>query len=122
MERSIIKFVLLFPNGVRIRYPVSELQKITPHLFSVSRIIFIFAWIIGYPYGNHTITMERKPYGFEIQFYYLYNASNQRVDFSMTEKIQDFNVLIELLYTNEELRNTLLPYTADPFHKSLVPL
>ena len=115
MERSIIKFVLLFPNGVRIRYPVSELQKITPHLSSVSRIVFIFAWIKGYPYGIHTITMERKPYGFQIQFYYCYNASNQRIDFPMTEKIHDFNVLIELLYANEELRNTLIPYTAYPF-------
>jgi hypothetical protein len=59
--------------------------------------------------------MERKPYGFEIQFYYCHIASNQRIDFPMTEKIQDFNVLVDLLYDNEGLRNTLIPYTAYPF-------
>jgi len=59
--------------------------------------------------------MERKPYGFEIQFYYFYNSLNQRIDFSMDEKVYDFNVLVELLYENEELRAMLIPYTAYPF-------
>jgi hypothetical protein len=66
--------------------------------------------------------MERKPYGFEIQFYYFYNASNRRVDFSMDEKIHDFNTMIELLYNEEPLRDTLIPYTAYPFLKTLDPL
>jgi len=78
-------------------------------------MVFLFSFCKGYPYGIHTITMERKPYGFEIQFYYCHIASNQRIDFPMTEKIQDFNVLVDLLYANEYLRNTLIPYTAYPF-------
>ena len=115
MERSIVAFFLHFSNGKRIRYPISQLHKISYHLPSISRIVFIFSYCKGYPYGIHTITMERTPYRFEIQFYYFYNASNQRINFSMNEKIHDFNVLVELLYENEELRNTLIPYTAYPF-------
>lgn len=122
MRRSIVEFFLYFSNGKRTRYPVSQLQKIYHHLPSVIRMVFLFSVCKGYPYGIHTITMERKPYGFEIQFYYCHIASNQRIDFSMDEKIYDFNVLIELLYDNEELRNTLIPYTAYPFLKTLDPL
>jgi hypothetical protein len=33
----------------------------------------------------------------------------------MDEKVHDFNVLVDLLYDNEKLRNTLIPYTAYPF-------
>ena len=122
MERSIIAFFLHFPSGVRTRYPISQLHKIQYYLPSVSRIVFLFSFYKGYPYGIHTITMERKSFGFSIQFYYCYNASNQRIDFPMTEKIHDFNALIELLYDNEDLRNTLIPYTAYPFLKTLDPL
>ena len=78
-------------------------------------MVFLFSFCKGYPYGIHTITMERKPYGFEIQFYYCHIASNQRIDFSMDEKVYDFNTLVDLLYDNEDLRDTLLPYTAYPF-------
>ena len=122
MRRSIVSFFLYFSNGVRTRYPVSQLQKIHYYLPSVIRMIFLFSYCKGYPYGIHSITMERKPYGFEIQFYYFYNAFNRRIDFSMDEKIHDFNTLIELLYDNEDLRDTLLPYTAYPFLKTHDPL
>ena len=115
MERKIISFVLHFPTGVRLNYRISQLHRIKYHLPRLSRIVFLFSSCTGYPYGIHTITMERKPYGFEIQFYYCHIASNQRIDFPMTEKIQDFNVLVDLLYDNEELRDTLIPYTAYPF-------
>ena len=122
MRRSIVSFFLYFSNGVRTRYPVSQLYKIHYHLPSINRMVFLFSFCKGYPYGIHTITMERRPYGFEIQFYYCYNAFNQRIDFSMDEKVYDFNTLIELLYDNEKLRDTLLPYTAYPFLKTLDPL
>lgn len=119
MERKIISFVLYFPMGVRLHYSVSKIKVIHQYLSRISRIVFIFSHCIGYPYGNHSITMERQPYGFLIQFYYFYNSSNQRIDFSMNEKIYDFNVLIELLYAEELLRTSLLSYTANPFPKSL---
>lgn len=122
MDRSIVEFFLYFSNGKRTRYPVSQLQKIQDHLSSIIRMVFLFSFCKGYPYGIHTITMERKPYGFEIQFYYCHIAFNQRIDFSMDEKIHDFNVLVELLYANEDLRDRLIPYTAYPFLKTLGPL
>jgi hypothetical protein len=119
MERKIISFILHFPTGIRLNYPISKIKMVDQYLSRISRIIFVFSYYKGYPYGNHTITMERQPYGFRIQFYYFYNASNQRIDFSMSEKILDFNVLIELLYDQEPLRTSLIPYTANPFLKSL---
>ena len=122
MRRSIVSFFLYFSNGVRTRYPVSQLYKIHYHLPSINRMVFLFSFCKGYPYGIHTITMERKPYGFEIQFYYCHIAFNRRIDFSMDEKIHDFNTLVDLLYANEYLRNTLIPYTAYPFLKTLDPL
>jgi hypothetical protein len=119
MERKIISFVLYLSAGVRLYYSVSKIKVIDQYLSRISRIVFIFSHGIGYPYGNHSITMERQPYGFRIQFYHFYNAFNQRIDFSMNEKIHDFNVMIELLYAEEPLRTSLLPYTANPFPKSL---
>lgn len=115
MRRSIISFILHFSSGKRTQYPVSQLHNIQHYLSSVNRIVFLFSFCKGYPYGIHTITMERKPYGFQIQFYYCHIASNQRIDFSMDEKVYDFNVLVDLLYDNEDLRDTLIPYTAYPF-------
>ena len=115
MRRSIVEFFLYFSNGKRTRYPVSQLYKIYYHLPSINRMVFLFSFCKGYPYGIHTITMERRPYGFEIQFYYCHIASNQRIDFSMDEKVYDFNTLVDLLYDNEDLRDTLIPYTAYPF-------
>jgi len=115
MERKIVSFFLHFPTGIRLNYPVSKINMIEQYLSRLSRIVFLFSYCKGYPYGNHTITMERNLYGFQIQFYYFYNSSNQRIDFPIIEKIYDFNVLIELLYDNEDLRNTLIPYTAYPF-------
>jgi hypothetical protein len=119
MERKIDSFVLYFSTGVRLIYPVSKIKMINQYLSRVSKMVFVFSHCEGYRYGNHTITMERQSYGFRIIFYYFYNTSNQRIDFSMNEKIKDFNVLIELLYEEEPLRTSLIPYTANPFPKSL---
>ena len=115
MERKIISFILHFSTGIRLNYRAYKINMIHLYLSRLSRIVFLFSSCPGYPYGNHTITMERKPYGFEILFYYFYNSLNQRIDFSMDEKVHDFNVLVDLLYDNEGLRNTLIPYTAYPF-------
>jgi hypothetical protein len=122
MERKIVSFILHFLTGIRLKYPISKIKMIDPYLSRLSRIVFVFTPITGYPYGNHTITMDRKPYGFQILFYYFYNSLNQRIDIPMDEKIRDFNVLIELLYEEEPLRHSLIPYTANPFPKSLVLL
>lgn len=119
MERKIISFVLHFSEGVRLNYPISKINMIDKYLSRLSRIVFLFAYCEGYPYGNHTITMERQPYGFRIIFYYYHNSFNKRFGIPMDEKIIDFNVLIELLYEEESLRTSLLPYTANPFPKSL---
>lgn len=89
------------------------------HLSNIVRIVFLFSTCTGYPYSNHTITLERQPYGFKIIFYYFYNSLNQRIDIPWNEKIQDFNIMIDLLYDNEQLRASLIPYTANPFPKSL---
>jgi len=88
---------------------------IDKYLSRISHIVFLFSHCKGYPYGIHTITLQRQSYGFEIQFYYYYNTSNQRIDFSIDEKLKDFNILIELLYNEEPLRTSLIPYTACPF-------
>ena len=122
MERKIISFILHFSTGIRLKYRASNINMIHLYLSRLSRIVFLFSSCPGYPYGNHTITMEHKPYGFQILFYYFYNSLNQRIDFSMYEKVKDFNVLIELLYEEESLRNSLIPYTANPFPESLVLL
>ena len=122
MERKIISFVLHFSEGVRLKYPISKINMIDQYLSKISKMVFVFAHCDGYPYGNHTITIERQSYGFRIIFYYYHNAFNKRLGIPMDEKILDFNVLIELLYEQEPLRTSLLPYTANPFPKSLESL
>ena len=122
MERKIVSFILHFLTGIRLKYPISMIKMIDPYLSRLSRIVFVFSFCEGYPYGNHTITMDRKPYGFQILFYYFYNSLNQRIDISIDERVKDFNVMIELLYEEEPLRHSLIPYTANPFPKSLVLL
>lgn len=119
MEPSpqIYQFNMILSNGVRIKKTIKHINLIHLHITqyginNISKIIFYFIHSALSSNNIHNITLQYTPSHrkFSIIYYHYFNWINQLYIISPMQQYTDLCILYQLLSTNENLNQSLLPH------------
>lgn len=119
------QYSIIFLNGKKIIYPISELKKLEDYIiFNGIEIIknVIFDFTIKettkfFPYGVHNITFAKNLVNnnFFVLFYHYYDWNNKHILLPPEQQWYDYYSIINLIKTRQYLPLYILPLIIYPF-------
>jgi len=119
------QYSIVFMNGKKELYPISELKKLEDYIIFngieiIKNVIFDF-WVKKksplFPYGVHNITLAKNLTNnqFIVLFYHYYDWNNNHIFLPHEQQWYDYQSIIELLKTMLYLPLYILPNILYPF-------